>query len=187
MACCRVLHAPSVARVHEKLNLASRISSSHLPLSKPSRCASLSHCRDPKNYFHIPPAAYPGPTDPVFLPGPSYMLSGPLLLALTAAFPVAPQAVLDPWRGFEDKFLGAQVELLARGAGLPVRVVGRYEHYSDVARSAELDGKSAFCDPLGWATKLAVQVIGYNESHPLPQFSCPGWSWPTGGGDLEPK
>lgn len=135
--------------------------------------------RDPKNYYHIPPDAYPGPVDPPFVPGPSYLVSGPLLLALARTFPIAPQHYLDLWRGFEDKFVGMQIEYLQRGLKLPVRIVGRYEYYADFASTAALAKKPSYCDPGGWATKLAVQVIQYNESHPLPQFRCPGWDWPT--------
>lgn len=134
--------------------------------------------RDPKNYFHIPPAAYPGPVDPRFLPGPSYMLTGPLLRALVGTFPIAPQGVLDPWRGFEDKYLGMLVEQLAAARGAPVAVVGRGEHYMDAADPGRV--KRGFCD-WEWRTKLGVQVINYNESAPLTQFACEGWEWPGDG------
>ena len=117
--------------------------------------------------------------DPPFLPGPSYMLSGPLLLAIAGTFPIGPQWFLDRWRGFEDKYLGMQVEQLTLARGLPVRIVGRQEHYLDVAHSANLK-KPVFCDD-AWRTKLGVQVISFNESHPLKQFACPaaGWEWPA--------
>jgi hypothetical protein len=113
--------------------------------------------------------------DPPFLPGPTYMLTGDLLLALAGTFPVAPQAVLDGWRGFEDKFLGMLVEQARVVRGLPVHVEGRGEHYLDAATPDKV--RRPFCDA-GWVTKLAVQVIGYNESLPLTQFQCPGWAWP---------
>ena len=37
--------------------------------------------------------------------------------------------------------------------------------------------KPAFCDAK-WLSKLGAQVISFNESQPLIQFTCPGWQWP---------
>lgn len=160
------------------------------PLPPPSPTPPSTARRDPKNYYHLPPQAYPGPVEPPFVPGPSYMLSGPLLLALAGAFPgLPPQGALDPWRGFEDRYLGMQVEHLARVRGVPVRVLGRDDHYMDFATSAALLKSYApprpFCER-GWVPKLGAQVIGYNESAPLHQFACPGWAWPGEGDDDPP-
>ena len=47
--------------------------------------------RDTRSPFHVSMEAYPGAIDPPFFPGPSYMLSGPLLLALAGTFPTPPQ------------------------------------------------------------------------------------------------
>jgi hypothetical protein len=159
------------------------------PPSPPAHTLSR-HRRDPKNYYHLPPEAYPGPVEPPFVPGPSYMLSGHLLLALAGTFhTLPPQGVLDAWRGFEDRHLGMQVAHLAAVRGLPVRVLGRDDHYMDFASSQALLKSYApprpFCEA-GWVPKLGAQVINYNESAPLPQFACPGWAWPGEGDDDPP-
>ena len=105
----------------------------------------------------------------------------------------------DLWRGQEDKFLAILIESLARARegpagehgffaptahsdGLPpageaadIALVGREEHYMDFETSGHV--KPAFCDAK-WLSKLGAQVISFNESQPLLQFTCPGWQWP---------